>query len=115
MSISKLLAVVPVSDHDRAVAWYELFFGRPADATPMPGLADWHVSDTGWAQIYQDPERAGRTAVNFAVDDMHAHTAELAGRGIVVRDAGGTSQGGRLAQVNDPDGNAITLIESPST
>lgn len=115
MSIDKLLAVVSVTEHERAMAWYERFFGRPADATPMPGLADWHVTDTAWVQVYRDPERSGRAVVNFAVDELDGHTAELAARGISVRDAGGTSQGGRLGEVVDPDGNVITLIESPST
>lgn len=115
MSTTKVLAVVPVSDFDATVSWYERFFGRPADARPMPGLADWHVSDTAWVQVFRDPGRAGRTLLNFAVDDMATHIAELSGRGIGVGEVTTTSKNAKLAPVADPEGNSITLIENPST
>lgn len=115
MSTTKVLAVVPVSDFDTTVAWYERFFGRRADAHPMPGLADWHISDAAWVQVFRDPGRAGRTLLNFAIDDMNAHIAELAGRHITVGEVTTTSKNAKLAPVADPEGNSITLIENPST
>ncbi|WP_432090571.1 hypothetical protein [Streptomyces sp. NRRL F-5630] len=47
MRVTHVLAVAPVTDHEAAVAWYERLLGRPADARPMPGLADWHLTDGG--------------------------------------------------------------------
>lgn len=44
MSIEHVLAVVPVSDLERADAWYEALFGRPADNRPMPTLVEWQVT-----------------------------------------------------------------------
>ena len=45
------LAVVPVSDLERADTWYEALFGRPADNRPMPSLVEWQVTGAGWVQI----------------------------------------------------------------
>jgi len=47
MSIEHVLAVVPVSDLERADAWYEALFGRPAGNRPMPSRAEWQVTDGG--------------------------------------------------------------------
>jgi predicted enzyme related to lactoylglutathione lyase len=115
MSLTKVLAVVPVTDFETSVAWYERLFGRPADAQPMPGLADWHLTDTAWVQVYRDHDHAGNTALNFAVDSLETHTAELAGRGITLGDVTTTDKNARLAPVTDPAGNTISFIENPST
>ncbi|MCF2532286.1 VOC family protein [Yinghuangia soli] len=116
MTMTHVLAVAPVSDIERSVAWYELLFGRPADLRPMPGLADWHITTGGWLQVFQDEERAGSTLVNFAVDDLDKALATLSTRGLtagaIQPGAGGTA---RFAALTDPDGNRITLIENPAT
>ena len=112
MDISTLLAVVPVTDHDAATRWYEGLLGRPADQRPMPALADWHVTGTGWLQVFEDPDRAGTTAVNLAVDSIDAAARELRERGIRPDEPVEASAGVRLLPVVDPDGNRITLVES---
>lgn len=114
MSVAKVLAVVPVADFDAAVAWYERFLGRPADARPMPGLADWHITDSAWVQVFRDPDRAGSTLLNFAVYDLSTHVAELATRGITAGEVTTTDKNAKLAPVTDPEGNTIALIENPS-
>lgn len=115
MSYTKVLAVAPVGDLDAATAWYERLFGRPADARPMASLADWHVTDSGWVQVFHDAGHAGSTMLNLAVDDLDAKLAELAGRGIAAGEVTTTDKNARLAAVSDPAGNTITLIENPST
>lgn len=115
MTVTKVLSVVPVADFDAATDWYERLFGRPADARPMPGLADWHVFDDAWVQVFQDDQRAGRAALNLAVDDLRSAAAALAGRGITLGEVTTTTRQARLASVADPCGNTITLIENPST
>lgn len=115
MSVTKVLSVVPVADFDASLAWYERLLGRDADTKPMPGLADWHLTDTAWVQVFRDRERAGRTFLNLAVDDLAAHTAALAARGITLGEVTTTTADARLASVTDPDGNTITFIENPST
>lgn len=114
MSVTKVLAVVPVDDFEAAIAWYERFFGRSADARPMADLADWHITVSAWVSVFRDPERRGTTLLNFAVDDLDTHIAELATRGINVGAVTTTTKNARLATVTDPDGNTISLIENPS-
>jgi len=115
MPILTVLAVVPVADMDASVAWYEHLFDRPPDARAMPSLADWHLTDTAWVQVFHDPDRAGSTLFNLTVADLSAQLAELAERGISSGEIATTSKAGKLAALTDPDGNTITLIENPDT
>jgi glyoxylase I family protein len=82
MHIEHVLAVVPVSDLDRADTWYEALFGRPADNRPMSTLLEWQVTDAGWVQVTVDPDRAGTGLLNLAVDGLEASKNELAKRGV---------------------------------
>jgi predicted enzyme related to lactoylglutathione lyase len=112
MPISAVLAVIPVAGIDSACSWYETFFGRPADQRPMDSLAEWHLSDLGWVQVFHDPDRAGQTTVNFIVDDLDKHLADLASKGIAAGETLTVSKGRqRLASITDPDGNVVSLIE----
>lgn len=115
MPVTKVLSVVPVADFDASIAWYERLFGRPADARPMSGLADWHISDDAWVQVFRDVDHAGRSALNLAVDNLEDETAVLAGRGITLGEVTATTKDAKLASVADPAGNTITLVENPST
>ena len=110
MSIDHVLAVVPVSDINVARQWYEALLGRPEDNHPMGTLVEWRVTDTGWLQVFFDPQRAGSTLLNFAVDDLEAHAAELAARGLVLDETQAANKGVRTASITDPDSNRITFI-----
>lgn len=111
MTISVVMAVVPVSDMGTAERWYTQFFGRTADAQPMDSLTEWRF-DQAVVQVFQDPERAGRAAVNFVVDNLDELRSALAGQGVPTDDpqivAGGYQ---RLCVVADPDGNQLGLLE----
>lgn len=110
MAFEHVLAVVPVSNIDRANSWYSALFGRHADNTPMPGLLEWQVTAHGWVQVTVDDERAGSGMLNLAVDDLEHELAELVDRGIVVGRSVEANKGVHLSAMEDPDGNAITLI-----
>jgi predicted enzyme related to lactoylglutathione lyase len=110
MPIDHVLAVVPVSDVDRSGRWYESLFGRAADNNPMPSLVEWQVLPGAWVQVFSDPERAGSGLLNFAVDGLEEHLAEVAGRGIESADIVAADKGVRLATVTDPDGNTIRFV-----
>jgi hypothetical protein len=70
------------------------------------------VSDTGWLQVSHDPEQAGTSMVNFAVDDLEQHRADLHAHRIDTDDIIITANKGfRLCSIKDPDNN-ITLIGS---
>jgi predicted enzyme related to lactoylglutathione lyase len=101
---------VAVSELERADAWYEALFGRPADNRPMPSLVEWQVTPAGWVQVTVDSERAGSGLLNFAVDDLAATRDELATRGVDTAEIETVSKGIELSATTDPDGNTITLI-----
>src|ERR1700761_8340385 len=82
MHVNHLLGVVLVSDIKDAERWYEQLLGTAATNRPMPSLVEWRITDTGWGQVFADPERAGSSALNLAVDDLEATVRELAGRGL---------------------------------
>ena len=111
MSIDHVLAVVPVADFESAHAWYERFFGRPADNLPMEGrLVEWRVTDSGWVQVTLDAGRAGSALLNFAVGDLDQHIADISGRGMAPGAVESVSKDVQLSAITDPDGNRITLI-----
>jgi glyoxylase I family protein len=110
MPIDHVLAVVPVSDIQAAQRWYGALVGRTEDNHPMDSLVEWRITESGWVQVFHDPERAGSTLLNFAVDDLDAQVAELAARGLVVEDIQTANKGVRTASINDPDGNRITFV-----
>lgn len=114
MPVLRVMAVVAVANVPAALEWYERLFGRPADALPMDGLAEWHLErgTGGVLQVAQDAERAGRSLLTLDVDDLRSELAVLKERGL---DPGAmddtTSDVVLFATVSDPEGNAITLIE----
>ena len=110
MSIEHVLAVVQVSDVHRSEQWYTSLFGRPADNNPMPSLVEWQVLPGAWVQVFTDPDRAGTGLLNFAVDDLEGHLAEVSGRGIDPGEIVEANKGVRTCAVADPDGNTITFI-----
>ena len=100
-----------MSDFDAAHAWYQRLFGRPADNLPMEGrLVEWRVTGTGGIQVTCDPGRAGSGLVNFAVDDLERHLAEMARAGLAPGEIETVSKGVQLSALRDPDGNTITFI-----
>jgi hypothetical protein len=110
MTIEHVLAVVPVCDLERADAWYEALFGRPADNRPMPSLVEWQVTGGGWVQVTVDTDRAGSGLLNLAIDDLVATRDELATRGVDTAEVQVASKGVELSATTDPDGNVVTLI-----
>ncbi|MCT7658735.1 VOC family protein [Mycobacterium deserti] len=110
MAIDHVLAVVPVTDLDKSREWYGSLFGRPADNNPMPTLVEWQVLPGAWVQVFIDAERAGSGLLNFAVDDLESHLAEVSGRGLEPGEIVDANKGVRLSTVTDPDGNSISII-----
>jgi predicted enzyme related to lactoylglutathione lyase len=112
MPVNRVLAGVAVADVATALPWYERLFGRPADALPMEGLAEWHVPSGGVVQLVANRERAGRSLLTLDVADLAQELAAMRERGL---DAGPlddtTSDKVLIASTTDPEGNAITLVQ----
>jgi predicted enzyme related to lactoylglutathione lyase len=111
MQITRVLAGVAVRDLDQAKRWYEVFFARPVDAEPMGGLAEWHTPG-GVLQLVVDEQRAGGSLVTVWVPDARTALADLAARGgpeVELDDT--TSDKVLFAELADPDGNGITIVQ----
>jgi catechol 2,3-dioxygenase-like lactoylglutathione lyase family enzyme len=112
MPIDGVFASLAVADVDAARPWYERLLGRPPDALPMDGLAEWHFPQSGALQLVEDADRAGRSLLTLAVEDLKGELALLRERGVdpgTLDDT--TSDKVRFAMVTDPEGNTITLVE----
>ena len=110
MTFDHLLAVVAVGDLPAARDWYSVLLGRQPDNDPMPTLTEWQVVPQGWLQVFMDPQRAGTSLFNLAVDDLDAHITALRDRGLNPEDVVDAAKGVRLSTLTDPDGNMIRLI-----
>lgn len=108
--ITSVMAVITVADFDGGLAWYERFFGRPADQRPMDGLAEWHLTETGVVQVVYDSNRGGSALLSLAVENLDGIIAELTERRFTVGDL---IEGviGRIASIPDPEDNLITFAQ----
>ncbi len=111
MTIVNAIASVAVSNLASSARWYERLFGRAADSTPMPDLAEWKFERGGWLQVYESIERAGDCSATFAVINLDEQIALLRQCGI---DPGPqmNSPMAKVVMILDPDGNSIAFAEA---
>ncbi|MBB3675152.1 VOC family protein [Modestobacter versicolor] len=124
MDMKLELVPVPVTDVDRAKAFYvdQLGFVADVDVRPTegmrvvqltpPGSACSLVIGTGMPGI-SDTAPGSVRGLHLVVADIERSRAELVGRGVEVgevQDVGGRV---RYAWFSDPDGNTLTLQEMP--
>ncbi|MEQ3552937.1 VOC family protein [Pseudonocardia nematodicida] len=107
-----VLAGLATSDMDRGIDWLTMVLGREPTARPMPILADWALGAAGTLQLVHDAERAGGSMVTLQVADLAAVAERLADRGLEFPYDETTSQRVKFAQLTDPDGNSVTLVEA---
>ncbi len=110
MPIEHVLAVIPVADLTVSAEWYERLFDAEPTNRPMPNLAEWRLTDTGWVQVFVDGERAGRSFFNLAVSDLDEHVKGLRERGFGPGEIQDATKGVRLSTIKDPDGNTLNFI-----
>lgn len=110
MSIDHILAVIPVADLAVSADWYERLFDAEPTNRPMPNLAEWRLTDTGWVQVFIDGERAGRTFFNLAVSDLDEHVDKLRARGFGPGEIQDAAKGVRISTIEDPDSNTLNFI-----
>src|SRR5262245_5199777 len=112
MEVTHVFAGLPVRDYEGARSWYERLFGRPPDMLPTAGEAVWQLSSSGLVYIVADRPRAGSGLLTIAVNRLDEHLAVLAEREIPTRTET-LANGMRKVSVSDPDGNTISLFETP--
>jgi catechol 2,3-dioxygenase-like lactoylglutathione lyase family enzyme len=108
MTITRMLAQMTVTDLDTASQWYTRLFDREPDARPMPGLLEWHLSDTFGVQLWGEAERAGKSSMVLDEADLDAFVAHLDQAGITHEGARDATFS-RILPLQDPDGNRLVV------
>jgi catechol 2,3-dioxygenase-like lactoylglutathione lyase family enzyme len=122
MDMKLELVPVPVSDIDRARAFYvdALGFVQDVDVQPAPGVRIVQLTPPGSAcSILLStglPSLADMTpgtvrGLHLVVDDIESSRRELLDRGVEVGELDDVGGGVRYAALTDPDGNTLVLQE----
>jgi Glyoxalase/Bleomycin resistance protein/Dioxygenase superfamily len=101
-----LFAGVRVRDFRAARAWYERLLGDPT-FFPHATEAVWTVAEDRSIYVVEHPDGAGNSVVTVMVDDLDAHVAAIAARGLEPDELLTYSSGTRKAVYRDPDGNEV--------
>lgn len=122
MDMKLELVAVPVTDVDRAKAFYtdQLGFVLDVDVQPVegmrvvqltpPGSACSIVIGTGLDQI-SDMAPGSLKGLHLVVNDIAQARDELIGRAVDVSEVVDVGGGVKYAWFHDPDGNSLTLQE----
>jgi catechol 2,3-dioxygenase-like lactoylglutathione lyase family enzyme len=119
MDMKLELVPVPVTDVDRAKAFYErVGFVADVDVRPTPGMrvvqltppgsACSIVIGTGLGEISEVAPGTLR-GLHLVVDDLEKARDDLRGRGVEVDAINDVGGGVRFARFTDPDGNSLLL------
>ncbi|TML05170.1 MAG: VOC family protein [Actinobacteria bacterium] len=108
-----LFAGLRVRDFEAARPWYELVFGEPS-FFPHATEAVWTLAEGRSVYIVEHPAGAGSSVVTIWVDDLDAHVAAIAARGLEPDERETYSNGARKAVYRDPDGNELEFAGAPA-
>jgi hypothetical protein len=110
MTIRNAIASVVVSDITAALPWYEGLVGRGPDHVSPIGSVEWVFEQGGRLQLREESARAGQGSLTLAVGNLDGEVVNLKKWREVAGDVVRTSTE-RALVIEDPDGNAITLME----
>lgn len=112
MEIQGLYGVVATREMKTAEAFYTGLIGRAPDDRPMDNLIQWRDLAGAGIQIVHDVKKAGSSLLTIVVPSMaEARAAMMSQRLKLGDDVKGDF--GVIAQIDDPDGNRVTLAEPP--
>jgi len=106
--VTHLMAGVPVTDLDAAVAWYARLFDRPPDLRVGDEVL-WDVADAATVFVEPDAANAGAGRITMVVADLDAVLGRLDAAGVAHGAVETYANGVRHVTVPDPDGNRIAL------
>ena len=112
MTITDLIAGVPVSDLEVSIEWYTRFFGRAPDMRAGDEVL-WDVAENATLFIEPNAAQAGAGRITFAVAGLNALLDHLATQRIEHEPIETYSNGVRHVTVPDPDGNTLAFAEAP--
>jgi catechol 2,3-dioxygenase-like lactoylglutathione lyase family enzyme len=107
-----LFAGLRVRDIQAARSWYERLLGEPP-FMPHAAEAVWTLADDRSVYIVEHAEGAGNSVVTIFLDDLDAHVAASAARGLEPDARETYSNGVRKATYRDPDGNELGFGGAP--
>ena len=121
MQMKLELVPLPVSDVDRAIAFYadKLGFTKDVDVQPTEGVRVVQLTPEGSGcsigfgtglEVYAGEPGSVR-GLHLVVEDIEAARAELVGRGVEVSEVHDFGGGVKGAEFADPDGNSYELQE----
>ncbi len=102
-----LFAGLPVTDYQRALAWYERLLGAGPAFFPNATEAVWELAEHRYLYIKELPERAGHAMHTLFVDDLDERVQGIGRRGIEPAGQETYGNGVRKVTYRDPDGNEI--------
>jgi catechol 2,3-dioxygenase-like lactoylglutathione lyase family enzyme len=101
-----LFAGLRVRDFQAARQWYDRLLGEPT-FFPHDTEAVWTLAEDRSVYIVEDADSAGNSVVTLFVDDLDAHVAAIAARGLEPHAQETYSNGVRKTIYRDPDGNEV--------
>jgi predicted enzyme related to lactoylglutathione lyase len=109
----ELFAGIPVTDKERAMAWYERFLGAAPAFLPNDTEAVWEIAEHRYVYIDVRPQHAGHAMHTLFVDDFEARITGISDRGIEATVRETYDNGVRHVTYHDPDGNEFSLGGAP--
>jgi catechol 2,3-dioxygenase-like lactoylglutathione lyase family enzyme len=109
----ELFAGLPVSDYERARAWYERLLGAEPAFLPNDVEAVWELAESRYLYVEVRPRHAGHAMQTLFVDDLDERVTAIAARGIEPAERETYENGVRKVIYRDPDGNEIGFGGAP--
>ena len=107
-----LFAGLRVGNFEAARPWYERLLGEPT-FFPHDTEAVWTLAEDRSVYVMEHADGAGNGVVTIFVDDLDAHVAAIADRGLEPDDRETYSNGVRKTIYRDPDGNELGFGGAP--
>jgi catechol 2,3-dioxygenase-like lactoylglutathione lyase family enzyme len=104
-----LFAGIPVSDYQRALAWYERLMGSAPAFLPNATEAVWELAQHRHLYIVELPEHAGHALLTVFVGDLDARVDSIRARGVEPASREAYENGVRKVIYRDPDGNEVSF------
>ena len=107
-----LFAGLRVRDFHAARPWYEQLLGEPT-FFPHAREAVWTLAEDRSVYVVEHPDGAGNSVATIFLDDLDAHMAAIAVRGLKPDEIETYPSGVRKAIYRDPDGNELGFGGAP--
>ena len=107
-----LFAGLRVRDYHAARPWYDRLLGEPT-FFPNNTEAVWTLAEDRSVYVVEEPDGAGSSVVTIFVDDLDAHVAAIAARGLDPDERVTYANGVRKVLYRDPDGNELGFGGAP--